>query len=125
MTRNPVATMTEHFGRVEDPRIDRTKLHKLVDIIVIAICAAICGSDGWVGVETLGNSKLHWVLDVTFREDDCRIRKGYGAQNFAVLRHIALNLLKQEQTTKCGIKNKRLQAGWDEAYLFKVLTAMN
>jgi predicted transposase YbfD/YdcC len=378
MTRNPVATMTEHFGRVEDPRIDRTKLHKLVDIIVIAICAAICGADGWVGVETFGNSKadwlgqflelpngipshdtfgrvfrrldpeqfrhnflswiqavaevtegqiialdgkqlrrshdrelgkgaihmvsawatanhlilgqtkvdeksneitalpkllrvlelrgcivtvdaigsqkkiahtiraqegdyvlpikgnqaglledirdlfqyaestdfrdcdyhktvdkghgrievrecwtishadylpylrnldkwqdlrtiamikakrhtreettievryfisslpsqaerilgavrthwgiengLHWVLDVSFREDDCRIRKGYGAQNFAVLRHIALNLLKQEQTAKCGIKNKRLRAGWDEAYLFKVLTAMN
>ena len=61
MTRNPVATMTEHFGRVEDPRIDRTKLHKLVDIIVIAICAAICGADGWVGVETFGNSKADWL----------------------------------------------------------------
>jgi predicted transposase YbfD/YdcC len=378
VTRNPVATMTEHFGRVEDPRIDRTKLHKLIDIIVIAICAAVCGTDGWVGVETFGDSKadwlgqflelpngipshdtfgrvfrrvdpeqfrhsfmnwiravakvtdgqvialdgkqlrrshdkelgkdaiymvsawatanhlvlgqtkvdeksneitalpkllqvlelsgcivtvdaigsqkkiahtiraqggdyvlpikgnqaglfedihdlfqyaesidfrdcdyyktvdkghgrievrecwtishadylpylrnldkwqdlrtiamikakrqtpeettievryfisslpsqaerilgaartywgiengLHWVLDVAFREDDCRIRKGYGAQNFAVLRRIALNLPKQEQTAKCGIKNKRLRAGWDQAYLFKVLNAMN
>ncbi len=67
-------------------------------------------------------NQVHWVLDVAFREDDSRIRKGYGAQNFAVLRHIALNLLKQEKTAKCGIKNRRLKAGWDESYLLKVLS---
>jgi predicted transposase YbfD/YdcC len=67
-------------------------------------------------------NRLHWVLDVTFREDDCRLRKGNGAQNFAVLRHIALTLLKQERTLKRGIKSKRLRAGWDPAYLLKVLT---
>jgi predicted transposase YbfD/YdcC len=67
-------------------------------------------------------NKVHWVLDVAFREDDSRIRKGNGAQNFAVLRHIALNLLKQEKTAKCGIKAKRLKAGWDQGYLLKVLT---
>lgn len=66
-------------------------------------------------------NEVHWVLDIAFREDECRIRKGNGAQNFAVLRHIALNLLKQEKTAKCGIKNKRLKAGWDESYLIKVL----
>lgn len=66
-------------------------------------------------------NRLHWVLDIAFREDDSRLRKGNGAQNFAVLRHIALNLLKQEKSAKCGIKNKRLKAGWDEAYLLKVL----
>ena len=67
-------------------------------------------------------NKVHWVLDIAFREDDCRIRKGNGAQNFAILRHIALNLLKQEKTAKCGVKTKRLKAGWNENYLLKVLS---
>ena len=66
-------------------------------------------------------NSLHWVLDIAFREDESRIRKGNGAQNFAVLRHIALNALKQEKTAKVGIKNKRLKAGWDQSYLLKVL----
>jgi predicted transposase YbfD/YdcC len=66
-------------------------------------------------------NRLHWVLDVTFHEDDSRIRKGNAAQNMAVLRHMALNLLKQEQSTKRSIRGKRLKAGWDESYLIKVL----
>ena len=67
-------------------------------------------------------NRVHWILDVTFREDDCRLRKGNGAQNFALLRHIALTLLKQEHTLKRGIKNKRLRCAWDPHYLLKVLT---
>jgi len=67
---------------------------------------------------------LHWVLDIAFREDESRIRKGNGQENFALLRHIALNLLKQDKTTKVGIKSKRLKAGWDEAYLLRLLTAL-
>jgi predicted transposase YbfD/YdcC len=66
-------------------------------------------------------NSLHWVLDIAFREDDCRIRKGYGAQNFAVLRHLALNLLGQDTTAKCGIKAKRKKAGWDENFLLNIL----
>jgi predicted transposase YbfD/YdcC len=68
-------------------------------------------------------NKLHWILDLAFREDDCRVRKGNGAQNFAVLRHIALNLLRQESTAKIGIRARRKKAGWDNDYLLKVLTA--
>ncbi len=65
---------------------------------------------------------LHWVLDVSFYEDACRIRKEKGAQTFAVLRHIALNLLRREPHHKRGIKARRKRAGWDRDYLVRVLT---
>jgi len=67
-------------------------------------------------------NKLHWVLDVAFREDDCRVRQGNAAQNLAILRHMALNLLKQEKTAKGGVKAKRLRAAWNDDYLLKVLS---
>jgi predicted transposase YbfD/YdcC len=66
-------------------------------------------------------NRLHWQLDVTFQEDQCRIRKGHADQNFSILRRTALGMLKNESTSKVGIKNKRLTAGWDEEYLQKVL----
>jgi hypothetical protein len=64
---------------------------------------------------------LHWSLDIAFREDESRLRERNAAENFAVLRHIALGLLKNDTTTKLGINNKRLTAGWDEKYLNKFL----
>lgn len=64
---------------------------------------------------------LHWSLDVSFDEDNSRVRKDNAPENLAVIRHIALNLLKQEATAKTGIKNKRLMAGWDHSYLAKLL----
>jgi predicted transposase YbfD/YdcC len=66
-------------------------------------------------------NKLHWALDVSFGEDRSRKRAGYAAQNFSILNRIALNLLKQEKTSKRGIKGKRLKAGWDHDYLLKLL----
>ncbi len=66
-------------------------------------------------------NQLHWVLDVAFREDESRIRTGHADANMAVVRRIALNLLKQDTSVKLGIANKRLKAGWDEAYLLKIL----
>ena len=64
---------------------------------------------------------LHWQLDMSFREDESRMRKGHSAKNFAVMRHVALNLLKTDKSVKLGVKNKRLRAGWDEGYLAKLL----
>jgi predicted transposase YbfD/YdcC len=70
------------------------------------------------GIENL----VHWVLDVAFREDMSRIRMDHGPANFALIRHIALNLLRQETSFKGSIKTKRLKAGWNNAYLAKVLS---
>ena len=70
-------------------------------------------------------NELHWVLDVALNEDHSRVRKDQAPENLAVLRHIALNLLKQEKTAKGGIHAKQLQAAWKEDYLLKVLAAAN
>ena len=67
-------------------------------------------------------NSLHWVLDIAFREDESRVRKGHGPENLATMRHVALNLLRRETTSKGGIKARRLRAGWDETYLLKVLS---
>lgn len=66
-------------------------------------------------------NKLHWVMDVCFREDQSRARTGYAAENLATLRRLALNLLKRERTKKRGIRGKQLNASWDHAYLLKLL----
>ena len=68
-------------------------------------------------------NNLHWQLDVTFKEDDRTIRVGHGAENFSRLCRIALNLLKQDKTLKAGINGKRLNAGWDNDYLLKLICA--
>jgi len=65
---------------------------------------------------------LHWVLDTAFSEDENRLCTAHAAENLSRINRFALSLLKQEQTNKFGIKNKRLRAGWDEHELLKVLT---
>jgi predicted transposase YbfD/YdcC len=68
-------------------------------------------------------NRLHWCLDVAFREDESRIRTDHGPENIALLRKVAMNLAKRERTNKRGIQAKRKLAGWDDAYLIKLLQA--
>lgn len=92
------------------------------------------GSDRHAGVESVAatirhhwgiETQLHWVLDLAFREDEARHRAANTAQNLATLRHFALNILKQDSGRKVGIANSRKRAGWDRAYLLKLLTGIN
>lgn len=66
-------------------------------------------------------NKLHWQLDVSYGEDECKVRKDNGAENFSVIRRTTLNLLKADKKTKAGIKNKRSKAGWDKDYMLSIL----
>ena len=61
MKTNPAASIQTHFASLSDPRVSRTKRHNLLDILVIAICAVICGANDWVAVETFGNAKYDWL----------------------------------------------------------------
>jgi predicted transposase YbfD/YdcC len=83
-----------------------------------------------LGVETFARAvrshwgvenKVHWIMDVCFREDQSRARAGYAAENLATLRRLALNLLRREKTKKRGIRGKQLNASWDHAYLLRLL----
>ncbi len=78
---------------------------------------ALQAARGHWGIE----NSLHWELDLAFREDESRVRKDHAPENFAVVRHMALNLLKQEHSEKVGLQAKRHKAGWDREYLLKVL----
>jgi len=83
-----------------------------------------------LGIETFARAvrshwgvenKVHWIMDVCFREDQSRARTGHAAENLATLRRLALNLLKSEKTKKRAIRGKQLNASWDHAYLLKLL----
>ncbi len=67
-------------------------------------------------------NSLHWVLDVSFHEDACRIRRDFAPHNMALLRHLALNLLSKDLSSKRGIAARRKKAAWDQTYLIKLLT---
>ena len=66
-------------------------------------------------------NSVHWVLDIAFREDENRVRKGFAPENFAAIRHIALNLLRNNKTFKGSLKTKRLNAAMDKDYLEDVV----
>jgi predicted transposase YbfD/YdcC len=66
-------------------------------------------------------NSLHWVLDVVFNEDKARNRKDHSAANMAIIRHMALNLVKADKSSKTSIRGRRLKAGWDDNYLMKII----
>ncbi|QXD13947.1 ISAs1 family transposase [Rhodocaloribacter litoris] len=66
-------------------------------------------------------NQLHWVLDVVFREDESRIRRDHGGQNMAVVRQLALNLLRKDETKRLSLRMKRKRAGWDDAFLAQIV----
>ncbi len=74
------------------------------------------------GIENSLQNSLHWVLDLSFREDESRVRTGNAPENLALIRHLALNLLRQDRTAKTSIKARRKKAGWDNDYLLSILS---
>ena len=94
-------TMHHYIASMDTRRADR-------------VAAAVRGH--W-GVE----NRLHWSLDVSFNEDQSRLRKGHGPENMSRLRRLSLNALRNDKSQKLGIKNKRLLAGWDHRYLLRLL----
>ena len=109
------------IGMVESERTDthETTIERRYYILSLPNNACMFGNAvraHW-GIE----NAVHWVLDVAFREDMSRIRVEHGPENFALIRHLALNLLRQETSFTGSIKTKRLKAGWNNSYLAKIL----
>jgi predicted transposase YbfD/YdcC len=105
-----VESRTERDGKIEQERryyLCSTKLDAETFARVVR--------SHW-GIE----NRLHWVLDVVFRDDLARLRSGHGPANMAVVRHMALNLLKQTKPT-ISLKNRRKRAGWNTDYLAAII----
>lgn len=100
----------------DDTRCKRGKRYYISSLEPDAVRILAVTRAHW-GVE----NKVHWVLDVAFREDESCLRVGHGRENMAALRRWSLNLIRQEKSLKRSIKTKRLRAGWDNSYLEKVL----
>ena len=95
------------------PGLRNTGFHLVAQNVPLEFC-----EDG----EHAGENSLHWVLDVTFREDLCRIRKDHAPQNFAIIRHAAINIINKSKG-KRSIKTSRKRAGWNNAALLAFLTS--
>jgi predicted transposase YbfD/YdcC len=109
--------LVEAERHLSDGRVEREARCYLLSTPLSAQQLGTAVRSHW-GIE----NQLHWLLDMAFREDESRVRVGQAAENFAVLRRLALHLLKQDTTAKCGIKARRLKAGWSQDYLLHILT---
>jgi len=104
--------------RVESRDATRTETRYFISLRALAAAEAATAVRGHWGIE----NRLHWVLDVTFADDQSRLRKGHGARNMATVRHFALNLVRAAQD-KRSLKSRRKLAGWDAKYLNRLLSS--
>ena len=103
-------------SRIERGDKIETERRSYISSRVLSAAAFAAAARGHWAIE----NKLHWVLDVTFGEDLSRLRVGHGAKNMAVVRHFALNLVRQV-ADKRSIKRRRKRASWDPQYLLEIL----
>jgi predicted transposase YbfD/YdcC len=110
--------LVERERRVGD-RVSVERHHYLLSAPLPAAAFAAAVRSHW-GIE----NQVHWILDVAFNEDACRARAGHAARNLAVVRHLALNLLRRDTTRAGSIATKRFAAALDDTYLTTILTGM-
>ena len=104
--------------RVESRGATRTETRYFISSRALTATDAAAAVRGHWAIE----NRLHWVLDVTFADDQSRLRKGHGARNMATVRHFALNLVRTA-TDKRSIKSRRKLAGWSPDYLQAILSS--
>src|SRR6266542_3103167 len=103
-----VSTIVKHFGKVDDPRIDRTKLHLLMDIMTIAICAVLCDADGWVDVENYGVSKHAWLTTLLDLPNGIPSHDTFGR----VFARIDGKTLRHSFDTELGLSPIHMVSAW-------------
>ncbi len=114
--------------KTEEKSNEITAIPKLLEILCLGCQKEIVAriiEKGAVLMHWTVETSLHWVLDVAFDEDHSRVRKDNAPETMAMLRHVALNLLKADTATKGGIKVRRKRAGWSHDYLAQLLGAPN
>lgn len=103
--------------QLPDPRIEHNKLHRIEEILFLTLTVGKTIRGHW-GIE----NSLHWILDISFRDNDSRIRRGNVPENIAVIKHMALNMLQKAKGKRDSIKQMRKAAGWDDSQLLTILT---
>ena len=112
-------TLVQSVRYLQDGRIEKQERYFLSSLKLSECSAADINQA--VRAHWAVENQLHWTLDVAFREDHSRVRKGNADQNFAIIRRLALGLIKKDAKSKVGVQNRRMKAAWDQKYLMRVL----